>query len=352
MRRMVLLLALVVLLGGQARAAELPEDLTRSVPEAAGEVAGTDFQQGISALLDTVQEHFFSLLRQGMAGVVRLLMVLLLCGIGESLLQPLQEKNTFRYVTLAGTAAIVTVSAGDLSTLMGLGVETITQLSQFSKALLPTLAAATASAGMVGTASVKQVATVFFCDLLITMIHGLILPFLYLYIGAAAAGAMLGDSRLDAAARGLKKVITWVLTALLTVFTLYLSIAGIVAGAADATAVRLAKRAISTAVPVVGNVIAGAAETVLSGAATLKNSIGIFGVLAVLGTCAVPFLRIGMQYLLYKLAAFAAGTVSSPPLVKLVDSLGSAFGLILGMVGSCALLLTVAVLSSLLVVSI
>ena len=196
MRRIVFLLLLVVLLGGQARAAELPGTLTESLPEAAGDVAGTDFQQGISSLLDTVRESLFSLLRQGMSGVVRLLMVLLLCGVGESLLQPLQEKNAFHYVTLAGTAAIVTVAAGDLSTLMGLGVETITQLEQFSKALLPTLAAATASAGMVGTASMKQVVTVFFCDVLITMIHGLILPFLSLYIGAAAAGALLGDARL------------------------------------------------------------------------------------------------------------------------------------------------------------
>ena len=89
---------------------------------------------------------------------------------------------------------------------------------------------------------------------------------------------------------------------------------------------------------------------IIAGAAALKNSIGVFGVLAVLGTCAVPFLRIGVQYMLYKLAAFAAGTVSSKPLVGLVDSLGSAFGLILGMVGGCALLLTVSVLSSLLAV--
>ena len=161
---------------------------------------------------------------------------------------------------------------------------------------------------------------------------------------------MLGDSRLDAVARGIRKGITWGLTGLLTAFTLYLSVAGVVSASADAAAVRLTKRAIASAVPVVGNVIAGAAETVLSGAAAVKNSIGVFGVLAVLGTCAAPFLRLGIQYLLYKLAAFAAGTVSSPALVQLVDRLGSAFGLILGMVGSCALLVTVAVLSSLLAV--
>ena len=351
MKRIALTLLLLFLLAGQAWAAELPGELTESLPEAAGDIAGTDFQQGITSLVNLAGEQLQILLRKGAAGVVRVLLVIVLCGVGESLLQPLQEKNAFRYVTLAGTAAIVAVAAGDLTTLMGLGVETMAQLSQFSKALLPTLAAATASMGMVGTASVKPVATVFFSDVLISVIQGLLLPLLSLYIGTAAAGAMLGDPRLDAAANGLRKVITWTLTILLTAFTLYLSVAGIVAGAADAAAVRLTKRAISTAVPVVGGVIAGAAETVLSSAAVLKNSIGVFGVLAVLGTCAVPFLRLGIQYLLYKAAAFAAGTVASPPLAKLVDRLGRAFGMILGMTGSCALLLTVSVLSSLLAVT-
>ena len=350
MKRFVLMLLLVLLLGGQVRGTEVPADLAGSVPEGAEAVAGTDLQQGFSDLLGVIQENFQTLLQQGMAGVVRLLVVLLLCGVGECLLQPLREKSSFHFVTLAGTAAVVSVAAGDLTTLMGLGVETVTQLDQFSKALLPALAAATASAGLVGTATVKQMVTVFFCDVLLSAIHGLILPFLSLYIGAAAAGAMLGDSRLDAVARGIRKGITWGLTGLLTAFTLYLSVAGVVSASADAAAVRLTKRAIASAVPVVGNVIAGAAETVLSGAAAVKNSIGVFGVLAVLGTCAAPFLRLGIQYLLYKLAAFAAGTVSSPALVQLVDRLGSAFGLILGMVGSCALLVTVAVLSSLLAV--
>ena len=350
MKRFVLMLLLVLLLGGQARGTEVPADLAGSVPEGAEAVAGTDLQQGFSDLLGVIQENFQTLLQQGMAGVVRLLVVLLLCGVGECLLQPLREKSSFHFVTLAGTAAVVSVAAGDLTTLMGLGVETVTQLDQFSKALLPALAAATASAGLVGTATAKQMVTVFFCDVLLSAIHGLILPFLSLYIGAAAAGAMLGDSRLDAVARGIRKGITWGLTGLLTAFTLYLSVAGVVSTSADAAAVRLTKRAIASAVPVVGNVIAGAAETVLSGAAAVKNSIGVFGVLAVLGTCAAPFLRLGIQYLLYKLAAFAAGTVSSPALVQLVDRLGSAFGLILGMVGSCALLVTVAVLSSLLAV--
>ena len=48
--------------------------------------------------------------------------------------------------------------------------------------------------------------------------------------------------------------------------------------------------------------------------------------------------------------AFAAGTAAPPELGKLIGGLGSAFGLVLGMVGACAMLLTVSVLSSLLAV--
>ena len=173
MKRIALVLVMLLLLAGQARAAELPAELAESLPKGAGTVAGTDFQQGITALLDTVGEQLHTLLRRGTAGIVRILLIVVLCGVGESLLQPLQEKNAFRYVTLAGTAAIVAVAAGDLTSLMGLGVETMAQLSQFSKALLPTLAAATAAMGMAGTASVKQVATVFFSDVLISVIQGL-----------------------------------------------------------------------------------------------------------------------------------------------------------------------------------
>ena len=45
-------------------------------------------------------------------------------------------------------------------------------------------------------------------------------------------------------------------------------------------------------------------------------------------------------------AAFLAAAVGAPELCKLIDGLGGAFGLVLGMTGSCALLLLVSVLSS------
>ena len=255
------------------------------------------------------------------------------------------------YVTLAGTLAIVLVAAGDLEGLMGLGVETITEVEQFSKALLPSLAAATAAAGRAGTASVKQVAAVFFSDVLLTVIRSLLIPMTYLYIGLLAANGVLGGDRLTKLAETLKKLIAWCLKTALVLFTAYLTVAGVAAGAADAVALKLTRSAIAGAVPVVGGVISGAAETVLAGSAVLQGTIGVFGILAVLSLCLLPFLRLAVQYLLYKAVALAAAALGPKPLADLLEGLGGAFGLILGMTGSAALLLLISIISSLLAVT-
>ena len=165
-------------------------------------------------------------------------------------------------------------------------------------------------------------------------------------MGVLTAAACLPEGRLGALAAGLKKTVTWLLTSLLLAFTVYLSLVRVISGTADSAAVKVAKAAISGAVPVVGGIIADASETVLAGAGMLRGTIGAFGTLAVLSACAYPFLQLGAQYLLYKLTAFLAGAVGAPGLCRLIDGLGGAFGLILGMTGSCAVLLLVSILAS------
>ena len=84
-------------------------------------------------------------------------------------------------------------------------------------------------------------------DLLVTMIHQLLLPLVYLYIGVLTASAALPDGRLGALAEGLKKTITWMLTTSLLLFTIYLSVSRVFTGAADAAAIKVTKAAESPA---------------------------------------------------------------------------------------------------------
>lgn len=233
---------------------------------------------------------------------------------------------------------------------MGLGQETVEELNTFSKALLPTLSAAVAASGGILSASVRQVATVFFVDLLLSLIRGLLLPLVYFYVAAAAADAMLPGRHLAGISTAIRKGTVWLLTGALALFTLYLTVSGAAAGSADTVTARLARGAVGV-LPVVGSILADAADAVLAGAGAVRNTVGVAGLLAVLAVCLLPLVRLGTQYLVYKAAAFLAGILGAERLTGLIDALGGAFGLIFGMTGACGLLLLISISSALGVVT-
>lgn len=338
------------------RAETLPQDVEEALPREAGKLLedvedwnGESLTAGLASLWGHIREDAEELLRRQTRSVVPILLAAILCGLGEGLWKSVGADR--RFLTVAGALTVTALTAGSLDSLMGCGTAAIEQLNLFSRTLLPALAAISAVSGGITGATLRQAATVFFADLLLEAVRGLLVPMVYLYTGVLAAGSGLGDRRLLAAAELVKTVCTRLLTGLLLAFTLYLTVSGVFSASVDSARVRVAKTAISGVVPVVGGIIAEASEAVLAGAGLMKGSVGAFGLLGVLALCAYPFLRLGIQYLLYKLTAFLASMVGSPELCGLINGLGGAFGLILGMVGSCALVLLVSILASVAVVT-
>ena len=360
MKRIWLTAVLAALCLTTAWGTELPRDVTEAVPPEAAEllqnVGDTADHEtlwtGLGELWRSACVYVRTALESRISGAAVLLGIVLLCSVAESFFAAADGSGVPKFVPMAGALAVTMVAAGDFRQMMGLGVETMEQLDVFAKALLPTLAAAVAAGGGYVTAGAKQVTTVFFTNLLISVIRKVLLPLLYGCIAAAAADALVPGHSLQKIGAGLRKCVTWVLTAMMLAFTGFLTVTGAATSAADALTVQLTRSAIATAVPVVGSIISDATGTVLAGAGMLKSAVGVFGLLAVLAICLTPFITMAVQYLLYKLAAFLAGTVTEESLGDLIDALGSAFGLMLGMTGSCALALLISIISSVSVVSV
>jgi stage III sporulation protein AE len=183
--------------------------------------------------------------------------------------------------------------------------------------------------------------------------RSLIMPLIYAYaavsVAEAAVSAAGGVTGADALA-GVSALIKWLAKTALTCFVLafivYTSLTGVIASASDAVAVRAAKVTISTVLPVVGGILADAADTVMSGAALLRNAIGVFGALVAAAVCAVPFIKLGANYILYRAAGGLSGAAADKSVTKLIDAFGAAFGLTLGMTGVTAIMLFVSIVST------
>lgn len=357
MRKAALILLLLSLLAMPANAQTLydTDELLDALPEDArsrlGSATPTDageLSDGVRQILQTLAEDGGGAIRSAVSTGALLLGIVLLC----ALVGQLGDGLPFDAVCLAGVLAIVAASAGSLHSLIRLGSETIDQVRVFSNILLPTMSAATIATGATGTATAISGATVLFSNLLINLITAFLLPLVYAFVALRAADSALGSDTLSR----LSALVAWLLTNslkwLLLGYVAYVSVSGVISGSADSAKIRAAKLALSGAVPVVGSIIADASETVLVSAGLLRTSVGVFGMLAILGICAYPFLRIGVQYLVLKLTAALSAAIGGRRLVGMIEAVSSAMGYLLAMTGAEALMLLISCVCSMKAVSV
>lgn len=322
------------------------EEMEREAEQQGGSaVYGESLDEGLQSLVETGKGEMFGIVRAGVRSATILFVILLLCGLAQTVYDA-GGGNEIPVVSLAGALAVTVAAVADMSSLLGLGCTAMERMTAFATVLLPVVAGATAATGAIAGAAARQMAAAGFSSLLMNVIQRVLLPMVYGYVAASVAWAALGNPGLKQMAGWLKWVATSVLVVLMMVFVGYLSMSGVVSGSVDAMSMKVAKFAISGAIPVVGGILSDASETILASAGILRSSVGVFGMVTILGICLVPVLQLLVHYLLYKLVAALAATMGQSRVCGLVEQIGGAFGLIMGMTGACALLLLVTLVSS------
>ena len=317
-------------------------DLTQGLD--LGEVFRTLYQRGVEVLEEAGKEVLRSCLL--------ILVVTIFCALAGTMTAG-TGGDPMKVPVLTAVLAIGAIAVGDVDSLLHLGEEAIGQMESLGDILLPTVAMTMAASGSPAAAAAKYGAAILFSDALMALISRVLIPLVYAFGVVNIAWAALGNEGLKNLGKLLKWTVTTALSILLLAFLAYLNFSGVVSGSADAATVKAVKFTISNLVPVVGGVISDTAETLLAGASILRNTAGVFGMLAVLGICLGPFLNLGLHYLAYKVTAALASTVAGDSrVIGLIESIGTAFGMILAMTGACGVLLTVAMISAVSVIAI
>lgn len=336
MRKLPMILMLLILLVVPVSALDF------QAPEVTGEAANrvpedtTSFSKG---LLEIGRQALGSLqpeLKEA-AGVSLSVMAVVLL---TSLVNGMPGKSE-KVIGLVSTLALGVLLLDNASTLIRLGADTVAELSDYGKLLLPVMTGALAAQGGTGSAAALYAGTAVFDALLSSLIGKLLVPLVYIFIALAIANVATGEEILKKLRDFMKWLMTWALKTVLYVFTAYMSITGVISGVTDAATVKAAKLTISGTVPVVGGILADASEAVILSAGVMKNAVGVYGLLAVAAIWMTPFVKIGLQYLVLKLTAAVCGVFGVKQATELVSDFSAAMGILLGMTGAVSFLLLI-----------
>jgi len=246
---------------------------------------------------------------------------------------------------IAGAATIASSLLLSANSLIRLAAQTIESISEYGKLLLPVMTAALAAQGGVGKSAALYAGTTVFGNILSSLLSSVLLPVVYMFLALAGASCATGEDMLSKFRDLLKKLASWILKMILTVFTAYMGITGVISGTTDAAALKVTKATISSFVPVVGGIMSDASEAVLLSAAMAKNAAGIYGIFAVLVLFLEPFLKIGCHYMVLKLTAATCSVFGVKSITDLVSDFSSAMGLLLAMTAAACILQLISTVS-------
>lgn len=256
-----------------------------------------------------------------------------------SLVKSMPGKGTAA-VELAGCLAVAGILLQQTGTMIDLAAETVTELSEYGKLLLPVMTAALASQGGMTSSAALYAGTAIFDAVLSGAVAKLLVPMVYIFLTISVASSATGERMLGSLGEFVKWLVTWCLKTVLYIFTGYMGITGVVSGTTDAAALKATKLTMSGMVPVVGGILSDASEAVIVGAGVMKNAVGVYGMLALIAIWITPFLRIGVLYLMLKLTAALCEIFDVKAVNGLIKAFSGAMGLLLGMTGTvCVMLL-------------
>lgn len=127
----------------------------------------------------------------------------------------------------------------------------------------------------------------------------------------------------------------------ITVFVSILSLEGGLTSSIDGLTAKGVKAAATTFIPVVGKALGESTDMVLGSTALLKNSIGIVGMVIIIGICAMPIVKLAILTFTYRFASAVCEPLADKKIVSLLDQMGGTFKVLLGIMFFVAILLII-----------
>ena len=273
----------------------LPDGLS-SLSDSEGIRDAVGVESLLSELLSTLSDQ------RGGIGAFFLLL------IGAAVLSGAPAILPKRSSDIAESAVSLITSLAVLSAMMPIfssALSAIASAGDFFTLLIPLFSSVTVAGGGVGTAEL-QAAVMGTTASLISGGFGKILTRVCSFGFAIALLSSLGDPTTAAISRGVRNLFAWLLGILTTLTVATLSLQTVVSTAADSAAMRAARYAAQSAIPVVGSTVSGALSTLASGLSYARGIIGGGAVAVLLISLLSPFFLM----LIYRFALSLATSVA------------------------------------------
>lgn len=329
-------------------------DFIKSSQEYAGKVfENTNFNDVFNLMLkgqvdnnfifDGIFKLFKKELSVNISLMIKILIVVIIHSIVKNITENLGNDSTSKIIYFLQYVIIATFVLDSFSGIITLTKTTIQDLISFMQILIPLLITLMLTTGQFAFANIVQPILLFMMNFIGEFIFVFIIPLVMICMVLAIASNFSKELTIDKLSKFIKKSTLWILGILLTIFVTTLSLEGTLGNSVDTLTSKTAKAIVSDFIPVFGKILGDTAETIIGCSKVLKSSVGIIGVLVIIGIVISPLIKIGILWFSFKITACLCEVVADSKIVKLIDEISECYKILLGILVAISIMLVVGV---------
>ena len=274
---------------------------------------------GISGLWGEVWRLLFSYLGGQKQLAVQILLIALFSAVCTNFIRVFENSQIADISFYMMYLLIGTLLIGAFAEMQSLTVNTLKSLFQFVTLLLPAYVVTIVfSAGSISALGFYEL-TLLSVHILQLLFIKMVLPLIQIYVVFLFFNQLTQEDLFSQASEFLKTLLEWILKTTTAILVGLQTIQCLVAPAVDTLKNSTAHRIVK-ALPGVGGLMDSAAETIAGSALVIKNAVGVAGMIVVLLICLLPFLKLGLSVLLFRLLCAMLQPISEKRMVDCIRS--------------------------------
>lgn len=291
-----------------------------------------DFASSSSSLWGAIFSLFFDELLSMLPIISAVIAISILGGMLQGLKPNTNGKSISNIIHFVTYGVIVVLLLTIVTRMVGLTTSTINSIKAQMDAIFPILLTLLTAVGGSVSVSVYQPAMALLTGTILNLFTYILLPIFIFSTVFSVVSNLSNSIKLDKFTSFFNSTFKWLTGLIFTVFTAFLSIQGITAGAVDGVSIRTAKYAIRSYVPILGSYLSDGMSIILASSSLIKNAVGAGGLLLLLATILSPLIQLIMFMLVLKLIAGIVEPLGNGQIANFVSSLSKSLVLLIALI--------------------
>ncbi len=297
----------------------------------------------IASFWGFIIELFGDELKNGISGIVAILIVIIIHSVLKAVIENLSDSNTGQIAYFVEYLAIISIITSNFGDILLVTKTSINELINFMRLFVPILITLMFTTGGLASSSGLGSIIIFFINIIGTIISSVLIPLIMCSTVLGIVNSFSDKTQILGLSKFMKSIVLWVLGIILTVFVCVLTFQGILSSSVDGVTAKTAKAAISNFIPFVGKIMGDTLDTVIGCTNLLKNTFGTVGVIILIGISIAPIIKIMIMWFLLRLVCAVCETIADSKIIKLLAGISDSYKLLFGILISCSIMFIIGI---------